>query len=238
MFALLQAEAPDWHNRLLRLQQGKHITSGEGGLIVTSDDTLARRARLFIDKAWGYGDPAPDHYFLALNYRMSELQGAVALAQLGKLETSVTQRREMAARLTNALDGLPGVQSPWVHPDDRHVFWRYLLRVDPARNPGWPSALAAALKDYDIASAPRYIQKPAFRCALFTEQRTFGSSGYPFTLARPEALDYSEERFPGMFAALEAMLVLPWNERYEPPMSITWPRPSADAVIRLAGEKM
>ena len=72
------------------LQQGKHITSGEGGLIVTSDDTLARRVRLFIDKAWGYGDPAPDHYFLALNYRMSELQGAVALAQLGKLETSVT----------------------------------------------------------------------------------------------------------------------------------------------------
>ena len=220
------------------LQQGKHITSGEGGLIVTSDDTLARRARLFIDKAWGYGDPAPDHYFLALNYRMSELQGAVALAQLGKLETSVTQRREMAARLTSALDGLPGVESPWVHPDNRHVFWRYLLRVDPAVIPGGPAALAAALKDYDIASAPRYIQKPAFRCALFTEQRTFGSSGYPFTLARPEALDYSEARFPGTFAALEAMLVLPWNERYEPPHVDYLAEAISEAVIRLVGVKM
>ena len=60
------------------LQQGKHITTGEGGLVTTDDEALARRVFLFINKAWGYGDPKPDHYFLALNYRMSELQGAVA----------------------------------------------------------------------------------------------------------------------------------------------------------------
>ena len=64
------------------LQQGKHITTGEGGLVVSSDPELARRMFLFINKAWGYGDAKPDHYFLALNYRMSELQGAVAVAQL------------------------------------------------------------------------------------------------------------------------------------------------------------
>ena len=67
------------------LQQGKHITTGEGGIVVTDDPDLARRAFLHIHKAWGYGDEHPDHYFLALNYRMSELQGAVALAQLPKL---------------------------------------------------------------------------------------------------------------------------------------------------------
>ena len=44
------------------LQQGKHITTGEGGLIVTNDEALARRIYLFINKAWGYGDPQPDHY--------------------------------------------------------------------------------------------------------------------------------------------------------------------------------
>lgn len=217
------------------LQQGKHITAGEGGLVVTSDDNLARRMRLFIDKAWGYGDPTPDHYFLALNYRMSELQGAVALAQLGKLEASVNVRRELAARLTSALDGLPGIETPWVHPDNRHVFWRYVLRVDPAVVPGGPTALAAALKDYDVASTPRYIQKPAFRCAVFAEQRTFGSSRYPFTLARPEAIDYSDERFPGTFAALDAMLVLPWNERYESHHVDYLAEAISDAVARLVG---
>jgi dTDP-4-amino-4,6-dideoxygalactose transaminase len=61
---------------ILSLQQGKHMTTGEGGMVITSHAALARRMRLFSDKAWGYGDSDPDHYFLALNYRMTELQGA------------------------------------------------------------------------------------------------------------------------------------------------------------------
>jgi hypothetical protein len=51
-------------------------------------------------------------------------------------------------------------------------------------------------------------------CEVFQKQRTFGNSRWPFTLARPEAVDYSRDRFPGTFAGLEAVLVLPWNERY------------------------
>ena len=63
-------------------------------------------------------------------------------------------------------------------------------------------------------SAPRYIQKPAFRCQVFRDQRTFGTSRWPFTLARPEAVDYSAERFPGTFEYLDRVLVLSWNEKY------------------------
>ncbi len=62
--------------------------------------------------------------------------------------------------------------------------------------------------------APRYIQKPAFRCEVFRDQRTFGNSRWPFTLARPEAVDYAAERFPGTFEYLDRVLVLPWNEKY------------------------
>ena len=47
------------------LQQGKHITTGEGGIVCTDDDELARRLFLFVNKAWGYGDAKPDHYFPA-----------------------------------------------------------------------------------------------------------------------------------------------------------------------------
>jgi hypothetical protein len=70
------------------------------------------------------------------------------------------------------------------------------------------------LRARDILTVPRYIQKPAFMCRIFQERRTFGSSQFPFTLARPEALDYAPERFPGTFAALERLLVFPWNDRY------------------------
>jgi dTDP-4-amino-4,6-dideoxygalactose transaminase len=195
-------------------QQGKHITSGEGGLVVTADEALARRARRYVNKAWDYDAPSTDHDFLALNYRMTELQGAVLHAQLQKLEGSVAQRQLCAQRLDERLAEVPGITVPKAASGDTAVYWRYTLLVDADEVPGGPTALAAELKLGGIASAPRYIQKPAFRCGVFANQRTFGESRFPFTLARPEAVDYAEARFPGTFAYLDHVLVLPWNERY------------------------
>jgi dTDP-4-amino-4,6-dideoxygalactose transaminase len=196
------------------LQQGKHITTGEGGLVVTNDDALARRMFLFINKAWGYGDAQPDHYFLALNSRLSELQGAVAVAQLPKLGAIVEQRITLAEQLTERLQSLPGIETPQVSPRSVHVYWKYCLRVDAHEIRGGAPELARLLKEKGISSAPRYIQKPAFMCEVFEKQRTFGNSRYPFTLARPEAVHYDQARYPGTFEALEGVLVLPWNERY------------------------
>jgi dTDP-4-amino-4,6-dideoxygalactose transaminase len=196
------------------LQQGKHITTGEGGMVTTNDPALARRMFLFINKAWGYGDAQPDHYFLALNYRMSELQGAVALAQLEKLEEVVESRVSAAAQLTRKLRHLPGIETPLVRPGNIHTYWKYCLRVDPRTIFDGAAGLARLLKEKGISSAPRYIQKPAFMCEVFQKQRTFGASRYPFTLARPAAVDYDPELFKGTYEALETILVLPWNERY------------------------
>jgi dTDP-4-amino-4,6-dideoxygalactose transaminase len=196
------------------LQQGKHITTGEGGLVSSRNPDYARRMFLFINKAWGYGDPKPDHYFLAPNYRMSELQGAVALAQLDKLDSVVDQRIRMAERLTQALEGVEGIQVPHIYPDCVHTYWKYCLMVDKEKIEGGSPGLGKALKDHDIPSAPRYIQKPAYACEIFRERRTFGKSQWPFTLARPEAVDYSNDLFPGTLKALEEVLVLAWNEGY------------------------
>jgi dTDP-4-amino-4,6-dideoxygalactose transaminase len=196
------------------LQQGKHMTTGEGGIVTTNDDALARHMFLFINKAWGYGDANPDHYFLALNYRMCELQGAVALAQLEKLEGVATSRTEGAAKLTAKLQGIPGVEPPVTTPESVHTYWKYCLRIDDAVIADGAPGMAKLLKERGIASAPRYIVKPAFMCEVFQKQRTFGNSRWPFTLARPEAVDYSAEKFPGTYEALHGVLVLPWNELY------------------------
>ena len=196
------------------LQQGKHMTTGEGGLVATNDDAFARRMFLFINKAWGYGDPNPDHYFLALNYRLSELQGAVAVAQLEKLEGVVRSRISAAEKLTRMLAGLPGIETPKVNPKSVHTYWKYCLRVDGQQITDGAVGLGRLLKERGIASAPRYIQKPAFMCEVFQKQQTLGDSHFPFTLARPEAIDYDRSRFPGTFEGLEGVLVLPWNERY------------------------
>ncbi|MEO7039186.1 MAG: DegT/DnrJ/EryC1/StrS family aminotransferase, partial [Candidatus Elarobacter sp.] len=196
------------------LQQGKHITTGEGGFVATNDDALARRMFLFVNKAWGYGDAQPDHYFLALNYRITELQGAVGMAQLPKLRGCVDDRASLAEALTAQIGDIEGVTPPAVASNATHVYWKYILMVDPAVIPGGAVAVGAKLKERGIASAPRYIQKPAFQCAVFRDRVTFGKSEWPFTLADRTAVDYDPARFPGTFRALEHVLVLPWNERY------------------------
>ena len=215
------------------LQQGKHITTGEGGLVVTDDETIGHHMRRYVNKAWDYWSSPTDHDFLALNYRLTELQGAVGRAQLEKLEAGVATRIANAVHLNRMLADIEGLTVPEPAPGDSHSYWRYALIVDPAIVPGGPGALAAELKMGGIASAPRYIQKPAFRCGVFANQKTFGSSRWPFTLARPEAVDYSVERFPGTFRALERVLVLPWNERYTHDDVDALGMRIADAVDRL-----
>jgi dTDP-4-amino-4,6-dideoxygalactose transaminase len=216
------------------LQQGKHITTGEGGLVATSDPALARRSFLYINKAWGYGDKNPDHYFLALNYRMSELQGAVAVGQLPKLPEVVRRRVRTANELTGILKGLPGIVTPPVADGDVHSYWKYCLRVDPDVVEGGSPGLGKELKELGIASAPRYIQKPAFECEIFQKRKTFGNSQFPFTLARPEAVDYDRARFPGVYSGLERILVLPWNENYMDAHVGRIGKAITDAVRRLA----
>lgn len=196
------------------LQQGKHITTGEGGLVCTDDDALARRMFLFINKGWGYGDTHPDHYFLALNYRMSELQGAVAVAQLPKLEGVVQRRIAAAHTLTGLLRDAPGVEPPFVYPGNVHTYWKYPVRVDAKIVPGGAIGLGKSLKAKEISCAPRYIQKPAFMCEVLQKKNTLGTSQFPFSLARAEAADYNPARFPQTFLALQNLLVLPWNENY------------------------
>ena len=199
------------------LQQGKHMTTGEGGITITCDPAYARRMTLFSDKAWGYGDPQPDHYFLALNYRMTDLQGAVARAQLGKLDGVVARRQASAEALTAQLADLPGLVLPRPIPGTTHVYWKYPLIVDPEVVEGGADALGGALKAQGVFCAPRYIQKPAFMCQVFMERKTFGRSQYPWaSRVRDGGSDvtYDPADHPGTMRALERVVVLPWNEFY------------------------
>lgn len=196
------------------LQQGKHMTTGEGGMVVTNDEKLARHMFLYINKAWGYGDANPDHYFMALNYRISELQAAVALGQLDKLEECVENRQKTAAMLTELLKGIDGIETPVIADGNTHVYWKYCLTVDDSKIEGGSPALANLLKEKNIFSAPRYIVKPAFMCQVFQEKKTLGDSQFPFNLAREGAVDYAMENYPMTAKALHDVLVLPWNEKY------------------------
>ncbi|MCK4815859.1 DegT/DnrJ/EryC1/StrS family aminotransferase, partial [bacterium] len=182
------------------LQQGKHMTTGEGGIVISNNGGYTRRMGLFINKAWGYGDPKPDHYFLAPNYRMTELQGAVALAQLDKLERVVTNRIRTAQMLSELISDIPGVGIPKVTRGGKHQYWRYPIRIDEEIIRDGVDRFAAELKERGIFSAPRYIQKPAFMCQVLREKNTFGNSHFPFEgecRKNDSPIIYDPKDFPG-----------------------------------------
>lgn len=89
------------HLGCFSFQQSKHMTTGDGGMVVANEDKrFGRELRLCGDKGWPRAKGGRDHLFLAPNYHMTELQAAVGLAQLKKLPAMVQARIDAADRLT------------------------------------------------------------------------------------------------------------------------------------------
>ncbi|TWD84668.1 dTDP-4-amino-4,6-dideoxygalactose transaminase [Kribbella amoyensis] len=199
------------HLGCFSLQQSKHITAGDGGLTISSDAGLARRARLFADKAWPRDTDERTHLFLGLNYRMTELQAAVARAQLGRLAGVVEDRRKTADNLTAALAPLPGLTAA---PPDGTSYWQFPVFVDAATAGADGHGYAEALRAEGIPANGGYIQRPLYLTPLFTERRTYGASGYPLTTAT--APRYEEGLCPKAEELIVGggLLVIAWNERY------------------------
>ena len=105
----------------------KNITTGEGGMLTTDDDSIATSLRLFRNQ----GMLEPYRYeMLGQNLRLTDLQAAVGVPQLDDLETITARRSSNAARLSTGLSGLVGIVAPKVRPGDRHVFHQYTIRVE------------------------------------------------------------------------------------------------------------
>src|SRR6185436_8771216 len=149
------------------LQQTKHITTGEGGIIVTRDPTLAKRMLLFINKGWPYGEPGPDHESFGLNYRMTELQGAVALAQFAKLPELIERRVTSANVLSELLGGIRGLRPMPIAPGSECTYWRYVLLLDE-RDARRREVVRSELMRLGVqVPATQHFRKPAFLTPLF-----------------------------------------------------------------------
>jgi len=105
----------------------KNIMSGEGGVVTTNDDTFAAVMRRFRQ----HGMSAPYVYEeLGYNYRMTDLQAAIAVEQLKKVDAFTDRRRHNAAYLNEELVDIPGITLPVVKDDRTHVYHQYTLRLN------------------------------------------------------------------------------------------------------------
>jgi perosamine synthetase len=195
------------HIGCFSLQQTKHISSGDGGLVVTDDAALARRMRLFADKGWPRDTNERQYLFLALNYRMTELVGAVTRAQLSRLRGVVADRRTAAARASAGLAELAGITTP---PDSGdHVYWQYPLILDP-EVAGDLHEWAAALTAEGVPANGGYLTSPLYGAPALRDRLTYGQSGFPL-----QDVEYPTGLCPNAEELINRrLLVLPWNENY------------------------
>jgi len=172
----------------------KIITTGEGGMALTNDETLAKRLHLLrshgisgtvedmqprpVQEIWNY-----QQIDLGFNYRMTDLQAALGLSQITRLNSFVEKRQRIAHRYDNELAGLP-IQTPWQHRDNYSAYHLYPIRIKQNKSGTTQQQVYDAMQLADINVNLHYI--PVYR-QPFYEAMGF-NTGYC-----PEAEQYYQE---------------------------------------------
>lgn len=191
-------------------QQSKHMTTGDGGMTITSNPAYHERMKLFADKGYarkGWGSRA---YLLhAPNYRMTELVGAVGLVQLGKVKAVVEKRRALGEHLTRLLSRIDGVETAPVTPGGTHSYWLYPMRV----NGFSAEAVAAEMARRKVWVSAGYTGKPIYLCSeSLTAKKTYGTSEWPFTCNPGVNYEYVEGLCPQAEESLNHLVCIPLDE--------------------------
>jgi len=195
-------------------QQSKHMTTGDGGMVISNSDALGKRMRLAMDKGWPRQGQFRDHLFLAPAYHMTELQAAVGIAQLKKLHAIVDARRNLAAKMLSLIRNISGVTPPTEYPWATHTYWKYCIQVALSAFSADMQTIAEALKAEGIQSWAGYTKVPIYQYDVLTVPRTFGNSGWPISGITGKKYSYGPCLCPKAEKALTEMVVLPWTEKY------------------------
>ncbi|MBM6997243.1 UDP-4-amino-4,6-dideoxy-N-acetyl-beta-L-altrosamine transaminase [Paenibacillus sp. DXFW5] len=161
----------------------KHITTGEGGIIVTDDEDYYRKLVLFRNHGMTknpeelISNDGPWYYEmqeLGYNYRMTDIQAALGVSQMDKLDSFVARRREIAAAYTEAFGGMKGLIVPKQHPSAESSWHLYVLRWDPQYFSADRETIFNELRSLNIGVHVHYIpvymqpyyQKLGYRAGL------------------------------------------------------------------------
>lgn len=164
------------------LNHFKLINTGSGGMVMSDRDDLEEVVKLFIDKCYFRDGRARNPYFLAPNYQMTELQGAVAKGQLDKIASVVERRKHLGMKLIGGLEAIPGVKPQKVESDREHCFFLLVVRLEPQVIRATPQQFCQALEAEGIPSEPNKITggMPTYAYDIFRNRSAFPGSHFPF----------------------------------------------------------
>jgi perosamine synthetase len=153
----------------------KIITCGEGGMVVTKDDTIAEKARSLKDLAFDR-ERRFLHTDIGFNYRMTNIQAAIGLAQLERIGEMIERRRRHAMAYNHLLGNIPGIQHPVERPWAKNVYWMYSILILDKFGIG-RDELMRVLEEKGIESRTFFF--PMHEQPVFKGMRIFSADRYP-----------------------------------------------------------
>ena len=153
----------------------KLVTTGEGGMVVTDDERLAERSRSLRNLAFEPGRRF-FHRELGFNFRLTNLQAAIGLAQVERIDATVARKRAIGQRYAAGLSGVDGIRLQPERDWARSVYWMNGLALDRATGLDARS-LASRLRDRGIETRPFFLGM--HRQPALLERGLFGGETYP-----------------------------------------------------------
>jgi perosamine synthetase len=165
------------------LNYHKHIHTGEGGIVVTNDEEIAQRVQLIRNHAEAVvGDKgvADLTNMVGYNFRLGEIESAIGIEQLRKLDGAVETRQRAAARLTEGLKNLAGLRTPITKPGCTHSYYVYPMILDVDLIGVSRKTLVEALRAEGVPGLMAGYAN-VHLLPVFQQKIAFGSAGFPWT---------------------------------------------------------
>lgn len=188
----------------------KQITTGEGGVVITSDDKAADFMRALRNQGRAPGDTWLSHTYLGYNYRLDEMSAAMGAEQMKRLDELLSKREQVAGWYAERLAEIPGVELPYIAPSTTRMSWFvYVIRLDAKID---RTNFAKRLEARGVPVRPYFV--PIHTQPYMVERFGWREGDFPVTedlgrrgLAVPFSGVMSEEQVEYVCQALRAELI-------------------------------
>jgi len=187
------------HIGVFSLNYHKHIHTGEGGVCVTNDDALAEKLQLIRNHAESVveGKGVSDlTNMIGFNFRLGEIEAAIGLEQLKKIDRLVASRVALAEAVTRELSGIDELTPPHVTEGSSHVYYIYPILFDAAKAGISRNKFVEALVAEGVPALGAGYVRPLYLLPMYQKRIAFGSKGWPFTANGDQGPDYSPGQCP------------------------------------------
>ncbi|MCX6908817.1 MAG: DegT/DnrJ/EryC1/StrS family aminotransferase [Verrucomicrobia bacterium] len=184
------------------LQDSKHITTGDGGVVASSDERFGPILQMCGDKGANRSKSTGGFRAFATNYRMNEPSAAVLAAQLERLEGVASKRAKLGNLLTEKIAGIPGILPHQVHPQDRCVYWFYFMRFKTEAFRCNRAEFVKALAAEGVSCSAGYINVPLHREPVF-QNHGFFAGHWPVREMGLTKMDFTKHQTPEVEAILQ-----------------------------------